>query len=156
MKKSVFFLGALAFGSLAFSSCSKSDDGGNNNPGTGNQKTYKFTIKASGIDNPGAGGDRFSITFSGADLNATKTIWKVNGVTRSNETVFSLDEDDFGTGATFVIESLVPLVAVSGSISASNFEGGPIDLTLTPVVNGNAEAVISQSVTKDFTKILSY
>jgi len=160
MKKTALFLGVMAFGSLVFSSCSKSDDGGSPGPGTGNQRTYKFTITATGAAYVPSGsseiGDDFSLILSGGDIAGTTTIWKVNGVTRSNEKAISFGEKDFTKGETYVIESLVPLVGVSGSISAQNFVGAPISFTFTPVVGGTPGAVISETVPDEFLKQLSY
>jgi hypothetical protein len=157
MKQSFLLIGGIALSSILWSSCSKGDGGSSDpdpNPTTG--KTYKFTITASGVLAAGAGGDRFTLILSGGDMNGSATLWKINGVTRSNERTFTLDEDDFAKGETYVIESLVPLLTVAGSVHAINNDAIPITFDFQPVVNGKNEARITQTVTKDFNRQLSY
>jgi len=77
---------SLILGLTLLFSCKK-DDAPENNGG----KTAKFTITVNGIN---VNDDYASFVIVGGDYAQSKTVWKVNGVERSNELGIGLDEDD--------------------------------------------------------------
>ena len=116
-KKSMFKRMAVVLCTVligALSSCSSDDNGGTTtNPG-GEGKQIKLTITANGVLTD----DYLSFVAVGGALSGANesTVWKVNGVTQTNEESVSLDKNDFaGTTKTYDIESVVPLrLAVVG------------------------------------------
>lgn len=135
----------------ALSSCSK-----DNNPFTPpgiNQKNAKFTMSVKDLNL--AENDAVDLTINGADAAGTRTLWKVNGVTRQNEPLVSFEAADFVSGNDIVIESVTPVASVSVSISVFN-TGAPVKLNYTPVVEGSSQTPVSVTVNDDYTKIFSY
>jgi len=95
-------------------SCKKDS---NETPGDSENKNIKFTVTVDGAEEQ----DYVSFVFVGASSNNSNTIWKVNGVTRNNETAISLGENDFlGGTKTYVIESTTPLRLVTTSQQCLN------------------------------------
>lgn len=98
------------------SSCSGDDD---DYDGTADPegKNIKFTITANDVEDQ----DYVSFVFVGADYNNSNTVWKVNGVTKNNETAISLGKNDFlGSTKTYVIESTAPLRLATTSSQCLN------------------------------------
>lgn len=95
-------------------SCKKDSD---DSPSNSDNKNLKFTVTVDGVDDQ----DYVSFVFVGASANNANTIWKVNGVTRNNETAISLGKNDFMSGTkTYVIESTTPLRLVTTSQQCLN------------------------------------
>ena len=113
MKFKNYSLFALIVLTLLFS-CKKDDAG---TPTDTDGKNFKFTITVNGVEDQ----DYVSFVFVGATLDNAKTIWKVNGVTKSNETAISLGKNDFlGDTKTYIIESATPLRLVTTSQQCLN------------------------------------
>ena len=93
-----------------FASCSDDDGGTASNPANG--KNVKLTITIDGaVDSDYIS---FVAVGSAASSPSETTVWKVNGVTLTNEQGVSLGENDFtGPTKTYVIESVTGLSAVS-------------------------------------------
>ncbi|MCZ4243514.1 hypothetical protein [Pedobacter punctiformis] len=144
-------LSLILFVTLLFS-CKKDS---NDSPGT-TGKNVKFTITVNGV----SGADDYaSFVIVGADLKNTKTLWKVNGVTKNNETSVSLGEDDFtGSTKTYVVESVTPLDVVGTSIQCLNFNG-PYTISYKAEVNGKVitnDQNVTVDVNKDYTHRYDY
>lgn len=155
MKRFTKQLLSLAFilsATLLFS-CKKDSDSPENPSGSG--KNVKFTITVNGI----TGEDYASFVLVGADYKNSKTVWKVNGVTKNNETAVSLGKDDFtGTTKTYVIESVIPLDVVTTSIQCINF-GGAYTMSYKAEVNGKVvtdDQNVTVDVNKDYTHKYDY
>lgn len=95
-------------------SCKKDS---NETPADSDGKNFKFTITVDGAEEQ----DYVSFVFVGGSLDNSNTIWKVNGVTKNNETAITLGENDFiGGTKTYVIESTKPLRLVTTSMQCLN------------------------------------
>lgn len=97
----------------ALSSCS-SDDGGSTTVPGGEGKQVKLTITIDGATSE----DYISFVSVGSALSnpSENTIWKVNGVTKTNEMAVSLGKNDFiGSTKTYVIESVTFASGHSGN-----------------------------------------
>lgn len=113
LKKVIFTILPVLMLTLLFS-CKKDNDG---SPSNSESKNFKFTVTAEGVGDQ----DYVSFVFVGATLDNANTIWKVNGVTRNNETAISLGKNDFmGATKTYVIESTTPLRLVTTSQQCLN------------------------------------
>ncbi|WP_316846054.1 hypothetical protein [Pedobacter psychrodurus] len=112
-KKVIFTILPLLALTLLFS-CKKDDP---ETPAGTEGKNFKFTVTVNGVEDQ----DYVSFVFVGATLDNAKTIWKVNGVTKSNETAISLGKNDFiGATKTYIIESTTPLRLVTTSQQCLN------------------------------------
>ncbi len=143
MKKSFLFLGGLALSALVLSSCSK-DNPLTPDPTPIASKNIKFTFSAPGASV--AEGDAVHFNLAGSDGTLNATLWKVNGVVRSNEQGFIIDEDELATGGTFVVESVKPLYSASLSISAQNFGGTAYKVIYKAEVNGTVQNNIDENI----------
>ena len=114
-------------------SCSNDDD--DYDDANENSKNIKFTVTATDVEDQ----DYVSFVFVGADLNNSNTVWKVNGVTKNNETAISLGKNDFlGSTKTYVIESTTPLRLVTTSSQCLNpgADNPPFKVSFKAEVNG--------------------
>jgi hypothetical protein len=143
MKKSFLFLGGLALSTLILSSCSK-DNPVTPDPSPIASKNIKFTFSAPGTSVAEGDAVHFNIVGSDGTLNAT--LWKVNGVVRSNEQGFIIDRDQLATGGTFVVESVKPLYSASLSISAQNFGATTFKVLYKAEVNGTVENNLDENI----------
>jgi len=144
----------LIFSLTLLFSCKKDDD--NTTPGS-TGKTVKLTFTVNGVN---AESDYVSfVAVGGASDRTTNTVWKVNGVTRSNEQGISLGKNDFtGTTKTYVIESVVPLDLVKVGIQCINFDA-PYVLSYTAEVDGKvvtSNQNVSVETNKDYTHDFTY
>ena len=106
LRKMTVLASLLVVGVLTFS-CGSDDGAVTPGPG-GEGKNIKLTITINGV----VPDDYLSFVTVGSALNdpMQSTIWKVNGVTQTNETSVSLNKDSFtGSTKTYVIESATPL-----------------------------------------------
>lgn len=137
---------------FTFSACSKSDG-----PDGGNNKNVKFTIAIEGAVETG---DFISFSFSGGTLNSTEsTIWKVNGVTKNNETGINFSDSEFsGSVKSYVIESIMPLAAAGATVQVIN-DDAPLKVSYKAEVNGkvvNNDATTLTGEGADYTKQFTY
>ncbi|MEH3115085.1 hypothetical protein [Pedobacter terrae] len=151
MKKISTLLSLAIVFSLLFS-CKKDSDATPSKSG----KTAKFTITANGVN---ATDDYVSFVIVGGDTKGTKTIWKVNGVTRNNEAAISLGKDDFtGSTKTYVIETVLPVDVISASAQCINFNAS-YQISYKAEIDGkvvtNDDGVIVD-VNKDYTHQFDY
>jgi len=121
----------------SLSSCSKkNDDPGS--PETPKGKNAKFTISVTGA--PESAYISFVIAGSGSDLSKT-TIWKTNNVTQNNEQVVSLGRNDFtGSTKTYIIESVIPLQAISVGVQCLSPANVPYTISYKAEINGEVKA----------------
>ncbi|RYD75698.1 MAG: hypothetical protein EOP55_12980 [Sphingobacteriales bacterium] len=113
LKKVLFTILPLLTLTILFS-CKKES---NEMPTDTENKNFKFTVTVDGVEEQ----DYVSFVFVGGSLDNAKTIWKVNGVTKNNETAISLGKNDFlGATKTYVIESTIPLRLVTTSQQCLN------------------------------------
>ena len=142
MKKSLLFSGLLATTLLTLNSCSKDDDPA---PGPGATKNIKFTFSTTGVSI--AEGDAVHFNLAGSNGSLNSTLWKVNGVTRSNEQGFIIAEEELAAGGTFVVESVTPLYSASISVSAQNFGATNYNLRFKAEVNGTVQNDNNENIT---------
>lgn len=154
LKKLLYTILPLLMLTVLFS-CKKNDDGSPANP---DLKNMKFTVTVDGVEDQ----DYVSFVFVGADANNANTVWKVNGVTKNNETAISLGENDFMGGTkTYVIESTTPLRLVATSQQCLNpgANNPPFKISFKAEVNGkvvtNDENFVVTSTT-DYTHKYDY
>jgi hypothetical protein len=121
-----------------------------------NGKTAKFTITANGVN---SSDDYVSFVIVGGDTKGTKTIWKVNGVTRNNEAAISLGKDDFtGSTKTYVIETILPVDVISASAQCINFNAS-YQISYKAEIDGKVvtnDDGITVDVNKDYTHQFDY
>lgn len=137
------------------SSCKKDS---NDTPGDSENKNFKFTVTVDGVEDQ----DYVSFVFVGATLDNAKTIWKVNGVAKNNETGISLGKNDFlGATKTYVIESTIPLRLVTTSQQCLNpgANNPPFKISFKAEVNGAVvtnDQNITVTSTADYTHKYDY
>lgn len=145
--------GAMVLLSAALlSSCSKDNKNPVLPPGI-TLKNAKFTISVKDLNL--SENDAVDITINGTDGSGANTFWKVNGATRNNEPLISIETEDVASGNDVVVESITPLASISVSIVVSN-AGAPMTLHYTPVVEGSSQAPVTQTVPGSYTKIFTY
>lgn len=119
-------------------------------------KTAKFTITANGVN---ASDDYVSFVIVGGDTKGTKTIWKVNGVTRNNEAAISLGKDDFtGSTKTYVIETVLPVDIITASVQCINFNAS-YQISYKAEIDGKVvtnDEGVTVDVNKDYTHKFDY
>lgn len=144
MKKSLLFSGMLAATLLTLGSCSKDNDP-TPGPGPGATKNIKFTFSTTGVSI--AEGDAVHFNLAGSNGSLNSTLWKVNGVTRSNEQGFIIAEEELAAGGTFVVESVTPLYNAQISVTAQNFGATSYTLKYKAEVNGAVQNEINENIT---------
>ncbi|MFC6102030.1 hypothetical protein [Olivibacter domesticus] len=128
----------IAVNILALGACSDKDD-----PEPGMEtKTAKFTITAEGVGE----NELADFTFVGSTGTQENSIWKVDGNVRTNEPLVDFDAASFPTKKTYVIESNMPIVTCSASISCLNFDNIPIKISYKAEVNGKVVKEESQTI----------
>jgi hypothetical protein len=119
-------------------------------------RTAKFTITANGVN---SSDDYVSFVIVGGDTKGTKTIWKVNGVTRNNEVAISLGEDDFtGSTKTYVIETVLPVDVITTSVQCINFNAS-YQISYKAEIDGKVitnDDGVTVDVNKDYTHKFDY
>lgn len=118
-KLSFATIAALLFICAFMSSCGKGNQG---SPSGNDTHNIKFTITVVGgvaADNAGL----INLVFNAAGSN-TKTIWSVNGVQQSNQTVLQFDGKSFPPGQTtkLIIQSLVPVTEPNANLRFANVQ----------------------------------
>lgn len=120
-------------------------------------KSVRYTITITGATSA----DYVSVVFSGGTLAGEQTIWKVDGQTKNNEMTIALNEDDFGTGKTFVVETVKPVLAAAATLQclqpANN--GRTYKLSFKAEVNGQIKTNdqnITVGYNSDYTHQYSY
>lgn len=154
LRSTAIVLCTLFFGAL--SSCS-SDDGGSTVPG-GEGKQVKLTITIDGATSE----DYISFVSVGSALSnpSENTIWKVNGVTKTNEMAVSLGKNDFiGSTKTYVIESVTPLRLAT--VGMQFLAPGSTSYTISYKAEINGQVVkednnVTVTSTNDYTHDYSY
>ncbi|MGN8059622.1 hypothetical protein ACTJKN_25310 [Pedobacter sp. 22163] len=151
MKKGSKLLSLALVLTLLFS-CKKDSEG---TPATSG-KTAKFTITANGVN---SSDDYVSFVIVGGDTKGTKTIWKVNGVTRNNEAAISLGKDDFtGSTKTYVIETVLPVDVITTSVQCINFNAS-YQISYKAEIDGKVitnDDGVTIDVNKDYTHQFDY
>ncbi|PSK93395.1 hypothetical protein [Taibaiella chishuiensis] len=143
---------AVLLTAALLSSCSKDNNNPLVPPGI-TLKNAKFTISVKDLNL--SENDDVSITINGADGSGANTYWKVNGATRSNEPLISIETEDVASGNDVVVESIRPMASISVSIVVSN-AGAPMTLHYTPVVEGSTQSPVTETVSGSYTKIFTY
>ena len=153
LKKTSFFIFCTALFAVLSSCSKKHDDTGT--PQTG--KSAKFTISVTGA--PESAYISFAIAGVAADVSNT-TVWKVNNVTRNNEQAVGLGKNDFaGNTKTYVIESVLPLQAISVGIQCLSPANVPYTVSYKAEINGEVKADnanVQVTKTSDFTHSYNY
>ena len=143
MKKTLSLLAVAALGLITLNSCSKGDGP---TLDINKVKTAKFTIQVKGLE----ANDHALFVFSSGEATANTTLWKINGSERANEKVISLDEDDLKAGATFIIETTRPVVAISTGYTFTNGDNTahtPVTFSYKAEINGKvANDVKNQAI----------
>ena len=154
LRSTVIAMCTLFFG--AFSSCS-SDDGGSTTVPGGVGKQVKLTITIDGATSE----DYISFVSVGSALSnpSENTLWKVNGVTKTNEIGVSLGKNDFiGSTKTYVIESVTPLSLAT--VGMQFLAPGNTSYTISYKAEINGQVVKDNNVTvtstNDYTHDYSY
>ena len=151
MKKGLKLLSLALVLTLLFS-CKKDSEG---TPATSG-KTAKFTITANGVN---SSDDHVSFVIVGGDTKGTKTIWKVNGVTRNNEAAISLGKDDFtGSTKTYVIQNVLPVDVITTSVQCLNFNAS-YQISYKAEIDGKVitnDDGVTVDVNKDYTHQFDY
>ncbi|QDW26855.1 hypothetical protein FFJ24_019310 [Pedobacter sp. KBS0701] len=151
MKKNSKLLSIVLVLALLFS-CKKDSE----TTPAANGKTAKFTITANGVN---SSDDYVSFVIVGGDTKGTKTIWKVNGVTRNNEAAISLGKDDFtGSTKTYVIETVLPVDVITAGVQCINFNAS-YQISYKAEINGKVitnDDGVTVDVNKDYTHQFDY
>lgn len=138
------------------SSCSKKNDN-TGAPDTSKGKTAKFTVTVTGA--PESAYVSFVVAGIGTEVSNT-TVWKLNNVTQNNEQAVSLGRNNFtGSTQTYVIESVIPLQAISVGVQCLSPADVPYTISYKAEINGEVKADNKNvQVTKasDFTHDYTY
>lgn len=148
------YLSLLVVAGLQFAACSKDKDEPGPDPNPTVDKTYKFTVKTSGLQSA----DNFSVSFTGGDLQGTATtMFKINGTVQANKKSILISKEQL-TAGNVVIESTIPLVTVL--VSASGFSGTTghsFTFSMEPVINNQAQTTVNKTITTAvYSESLSY
>lgn len=159
MKTSIFKKITFAFLSIivfaGFLSCSKKS----NDPVTPvtKGKTAKFTITVKGA--PSSAYISFVMVGAAMDVS-NSTVWKVNGVTQSNEQGVSLGLNQFsGNTQTYVVESVAPLQVISVGIQCLSPANVSYTISYKAEINGEVKSDnqnVAVTKTADFTHDYTY
>jgi len=131
-------------GILSLTGCThKGDDGDFDLTG----KTYKFTVKATGV----LAADVIEVRFVGtpADPNV-KTTMKVDGVVQSNQYSVELTKAQITKSSGVVVESSQPIFQMGFTLGGnSGTANHTFTVKIDPIVNGTAMTSISKTFTTD-------
>lgn len=148
------YLSLLVIAGLQFAACSKDKDEPGPDPNPTGEKTFKFTLKTSGLQSA----DNFSVSFTGGDIQGTATtMFKINGAVQSNKKSIEISKEQLIAG-NVVIESTIPLATVL--VSASGFSGTTghsFTFTMEPVINNQPQTTVNKTITTSvYAESLSY
>lgn len=151
MKRSslVVIAALLTVGSI---SCKKS--GSKNTPP--NTKSESVLIKITLTPVPGGAvkGD-FDAAVYALLPNSQYATWKVNNVTRNNETTLTFTQADFQNGV-LTLETTANVTAAYLSMGGITTAPYPYTVLVEPTINGKADSTSTISVTNTFTRDLTY
>lgn len=152
MKRTSFLSLSMLLVMAFFAACSKSDSD-NPAPGLPNGKTMKLTITATGL----TAADYLKTTVSGGTVSGTEsTLYKLNGVTQTNQKGFEIDQSKLISGPV-TIETVVPVAITSVSMGGFSATGHSFSVKIEPIIDGKAQTVINQAyTTTTFSKVYDF
>lgn len=152
MKRTLSFSLSMLLLIALFSACSKSDSD-NPTPDPPKGKTMKLTITATGLTSS----DYLKTTVSGGTVNGTEpTLYKLNGVTLTNQRGFEIDQAKLISGPV-TIETVVSVATTSISMGGFSAAGHSFSIKIEPVIDGKTQTAINQAyTTATFSKVYDF
>ena len=129
--KRIFFLVLAAFLFSGILSCSKKSGGGSSP--TAKTETVSFKITLNPV--PGSNQGAFNGACDGLLANGNYAVWKVNGVTRSNEAAIAFTQTDFQNGV-LTLEATTDVTTATLDVGGATVPTLPFTVTVVPTING--------------------
>jgi|GEM_PF-2208886 hypothetical protein len=152
MKKilSIALVATLSFGSF---SCSKKSDNGGSNNNTTKGKSVLIKITLSPAVLPGQ--DDFSGAINGVLPGSQLATWKVNGVTRTNESTIAFTQADFKSGV-ITIEATAGVTSANLALSGLAVSQTSYSVLVETTLDGKAQDPVTIPVTSVLQRSFSY
>ena len=152
MKKilSIVAIATLSFGSF---SCSKKSDGGGSNNTTPTGKSILIKITLSPAVLPGQ--DDISGAVNGVLPGSQLATWKVNGVTRTNESTISFTQADFKSGV-ITLEATAGITNANLALSGLAINQTSYTVLVETTLDGKAQDPVSIPVTNILQRTFTY
>jgi len=150
--KRILSLAVLATLSFGIFSCKKSDGGGsNNNTPTGKSVLIKITLSPAVLP----GQDDISGAVNGVLPGSKLATWKMNGVTRTNESTIAFTQADFKSGV-ITLEATAGVTSANLALSGLAVSGTTYTVLVETSLDGKAQDPVSIPVTSTLQRSFSY